>query len=799
MPPHDPDPSVPASPAEVSGGMAGLVRAFDWAGTPLGPMAGWSRGLQVVVDLMLAHPQPAAVLWGPELVQVHNDGLATMAGGRPSSLGRPTRECWPGAWHVNGPTCERVLGHGESVLVEDRPLFGPGRDDVGDASFTLSYGPARDDDGRVAGVFVTAVETTAKVRAERDRDRLEAERRRAEAGLRDSEGLFRALVTASSNAVYRMSPDWSEMRRLEGREFLADTTSPDSSWLDVYIPADDRPLVLAAIRAASRARRPFELEHRVRRADGSVGWTLSRAIPMLGGDGEIVEWFGAASDITDRKRTEAALRESEARLRAVASSLPNAAVFVVDPDLRYILAAGQDLESAELAADLEGRTLAEALPPSLAAERAVSYRRALAGESFRVEHADHGRSYVTHGVPLRDPGGAVAAALAVSYDITDRVRAEEGRRQAEGRLRLALAAARMGTWWWDVAGDAHGRDANLNALLGLPAEGTVRPLAEFLGHVHPDDRGRVADAFERTVRLGRPMVVEFRVVRPDGSVRWLRDQGDVFGEGGRARMTGACVDVTELKEVEAALRRSRDELEDRVIERTAELGEALAARRELLGRVVTAQEDERRRVSRDLHDVLGQELAALVLSLGVLGEALPDDAPGRGRLRDVEAIVNRIGREAHDLAFDLRPTVLDDIGVGPALELYAARWSARAGIPCDFLSLGLDGDRLPPGVETAAYRIVQEALTNVAKHAGAAWVSVVIELDWGELLLLVEDDGRGFDTGREAHRRLGLLGMRERLVLIGGALRVDFAPGEGTTIRASLPLDAGPRPTIAGP
>ncbi|MET0386032.1 MAG: PAS domain S-box protein [Polyangiales bacterium] len=139
------------------------------------------------------------------------------------------------------------------------------------------------------------------------------ERKAAEQALRRSEERFRALVTASSDVVYRMSADWREMRELHGREFIADTKSPTTSWLETYIHPDDQMRVLAVIEDAIAHKRAFELEHRVLRVDGSVGWTFSRAIAVLDANGEIIEWFGAASDITARKQIEEQLRESDRR------------------------------------------------------------------------------------------------------------------------------------------------------------------------------------------------------------------------------------------------------------------------------------------------------------------------------------------------------------------------------------------------------------------------------------------------------------------------------------------------------
>ena len=159
--------------------------------------------------------------------------------------------------------------------------------------------PVFDDDGCVLCISHTTSDVTDRVRTA--------------AAIRASEARFRALTHASADVIYRMSPDWSEMRQLDGRGFVEDTANPRRLWLDDYIPPEDQPLVHAEIENAIRNRRVFELEHRVRRVDGSAGWTLSRAVPMFGADGEIEEWIGAASDITERKTAEEKLKELDRR------------------------------------------------------------------------------------------------------------------------------------------------------------------------------------------------------------------------------------------------------------------------------------------------------------------------------------------------------------------------------------------------------------------------------------------------------------------------------------------------------
>ncbi|MGI4833501.1 MAG: PAS domain-containing protein [Janthinobacterium lividum] len=262
------------------------------------------------------------------------------------------------------------------------------------------------------------------------------ERAKIEEALQKSEQQLHSFVTASSDTLYRMDADWQQMRSLQGRNFMSPTSAPSDNWFTRYIPPADQAAVRAAVQAAIKDQRFFELEHRVFRADGSVGWTFSRAVPVLGPQGELVEWFGTATDITARKQAEEALRASEEQLRMLVESLPGAAIFVVDANLRYLVAEGDALHRAGLRpADLLGRTVHEALPPELWLPHEAHYRAALAGQPFALEHEAHGRAFATRGVPLHHAPGHAPAVLAVSYDITERRQAEETLRKSEAKLK----------------------------------------------------------------------------------------------------------------------------------------------------------------------------------------------------------------------------------------------------------------------------------------------------------------------------------------------------------------------------
>jgi PAS domain S-box-containing protein len=456
------------------------------------------------------------------------------------------------------------------------------------------------------------------------------------------------------------------------------------------------------------------------------------------------------------------------------------------------------------------------------------------------------------------PDGTLVGLATVSRDVTDERRAREALAGSEARLAAELAAvsglhalagrlltapdaaaaldavvaAAVALHGSDM-GTAQVWDQAAGVLRFAAARGFEPAALAALPPIPPDDPSTCA----AVVRTGRRVVVEdfeadpaFAAHRGTAAALGYRAahstplttrRGELLGvfttqyrsphrpADRELRLTDLlarqAADWLERARAEEGVRRARDELEERVAARTTELAaandallgearereQAEAARNDLLRRLATAQEDERRRVARDLHDQVGQQLTALTLGLQAARDRGADAAPLAGLQRTAE----QVARGVHDVALRLRPTALDDFGLAEALKSAAEEWRRAGGAAVALDTDGLGAGRLPPEVETALYRVVQEAVHNALKHARARRVSVLVERHHDRVTAIVEDDGSGFDTEAAlAHPptgRLGLVGMRERLSLVGGTLEVESALGAGTTVFARVPLPEG--------
>jgi PAS domain S-box-containing protein len=368
-------------------------------------------------------------------------------------------------------------------------------------------------------------------------------------------------------------------------------------------------------------------------------------------------------------------------------------------------------------------------------------------------------------------------AVQIAHEITEDLRKREtSLRESQALLNDAQKLSHVGYCQYSPHDGCMLWSEELYRMHGLDARTFVPTYESAMAYVHADDRPGWREVLARTLRDGAPFASEFRIVRADGTVRHLRSLGEVMRDpaGDTVRVLWSVLDITEQRQTEDALRNSAEQL-------TA-----------LSRRLVEVQEAERRKLSRELHDRVGQNLTALSINLDILRTSLCGDANAehRARLRDSCALLESTADSIEDVMAELRPPMLDDYGLVPALHWYAREFSKRTGI--DVAVRGAEGaERSGPDVEITLFRIAQEALNNVAKHARARKVHIDFEAPEGHSILTVTDDGIGVANSLASEERqrpgLGMVTMRERAEAAGGAFSVTSPARGGTQIRVDMP------------
>ena len=549
-----------------------------------------------------------------------------------------------------------------------------------------------------------------------------------------------------------------------------------SWWRDRVHPDDLQRAEEVAAQAIIGDAPGWSSEYRFRRRDGSWAWVASRCAIERDDRGRARRAVGAMIDVSK-------LRETESLLRQVLDTLP-VGVAVMDRagDLLLYNPASGRIWGGTIVSGRErwvkskgywhasGQAIA---PDEWASRYALDEGRTSRDELIDIETFEGRRKTIeNYAAPVRDGAGAITGAVIVNDDVTERVRAEEALRKTERLLVDAEKLGQTGSWEQDLASEQIiNTEANLRLFFGDDRSKGAR-LEDYVEALHPDDRDWVARRRGELLSGTGSGDIEYRVVWPDGSVHWIFGRATVVrDQGGRLiRVYGTNADVTERK-------RAEEELAQRALQQEA-----------LSRKLIEAQEAERRAVARELHDDFGQVLTALKLNLQRRDR---DDS-------ETIALVDGAIARMRELAQDLRPPLLDEFGLEASLSWYVEREAKRAGLAFH-LSLAHLEKRPPIAVETTCFRIAQEAITNVIRHAQARAVDVELSHANGTLQLVVRDDGHGFDVAAARRRAAqggsqGLLGMQERVALAGGELEIDSAPARGTAIRARLPLAAGGSP-----
>lgn len=518
--------------------------------------------------------------------------------------------------------------------------------------------------------------------------------------------------------------------------------------------------------------------------DGSHKIILNSAVPLRSPQGELQGAIVVNEDITDRRRAQEEMRISREFFQ---SAFDAAAIGMAICDI-----AGRYLNVNRAQREIVGYCEQELLSMSY---QDITYPDDLENNVSLLDGLMAGKatSFRTEKRYVRKDGRVVWVLLVVSLisdehgrplysigqmiDIDRQKRIEDDLRANRESLANAQRLARIGDWQWSLAENTAYWSEETFRIFGLQAGSTEASPGAFFASVHPDDHSRVKNALNTAIAQHKLFSIDHRIRLPDGTERMVHSQGEVlYGpQANPLRVLGTVQDISERKQIELALLNSREQLR------------AMSAYQESL------LEGERKHIAREVHDELGQLLTALKMDISLLRLRFGSDPELQQKAEEMRVLVEKTINVVRYVASNLRPAALDH-GIVPAIEWLAEDFSHRWEMPCE-VSLQGEDIFLDDVHATVIFRVVQESLTNVARHAQAAWVIITLRRGDHGLSLTVQDNGRGFDPAVIRKRQsFGLLGMRERVLALGGTLRIDSVAGKGTTVVIELPFHDNENP-----
>jgi PAS domain S-box-containing protein len=564
-------------------------------------------------------------------------------------------------------------------------------------------------------------------------------------------------------------------------EIVKNTVS--AAWWIERVHPDDRQRVEKGFYAVVKNNtvEKWQDEYRFRKADGSYAEVLDRGYILRNDQGSAIRMIGAMLDITEQKNTGKELRESEARFRNLMEGIDSIAVQGYSPDgiTRFWNKASEKLYGYTQQEAIGRNLLDLIIPDEMKNEvsRAIN-NMAETGEpvpsgELELKHKDGSPIPVLSSHTIVKVPGHSQELFCLDIDIAWRRKAEEALRLNKDLLNASQSLSKTGGWEWNAETQAMYWTEETYRIHDLsPFEiepGSKEHIRLSSQCYRKDDRPVVLAAFQRCLKKGIPYDLELPFTTIKGRRLWIRTSAQPVIEGGKTvRVIGNIIDITERKLAEIEIKRSKELL------------------RNLNKRLNEIREEERTLLSRELHDQFGQALTALKIDLNDLQYQIRTSPDASAKLSDMIGMVSNIIRDVQRISSDLRPEILYDLGLVPAIEWVTGSFEKRTGVKCTLETD--DHNYSDPTINLALFRILQESLTNVIRHAKASSVFVSLQHKKDGTIMTISDDGTGIaEKCIESSKSLGIIGMQERARQIGGSLEITSGKKAGTTLTIRIP------------
>jgi len=545
---------------------------------------------------------------------------------------------------------------------------------------------------------------------------------------------------------------------------------------------EEVPKVAAAEEASFKNMSPFNVEMRSKHLPGEQGWVHIQSTPRKLADGRVI-WDGIMTDITESKKAELKIKEANKRFEMIARAT-NDAVYELDlvtgeswHNETFLLLFNSDIAAGNIKPDIDGWKIK--LHPDDSERVITKLRKTLVGTSdtwadeFLFQKVDgsylpfYDRAFIS-----RDETGKAVRMIGSMTDISGIKKAEEALKESESYLRTILDTEPECVKVLNSKGEL--LSMNPAGLAMIEADNQQQVLGRRMTEL-VDEKYRIGfNRLSKEVFNGNSGTFEFEVTGLKGSRRWLETHAVPLKDtaGKIITLLGVTRDITQRKKHEAEITNTTEQL------------------RQLTSHLQTVREDERKRIAREIHDELGQQLTAIKMDTVWIDQQIPVETVAiKDKLQNMLELLDGSHQSVRKILNELRPAVLDDNGLLEALQWQGRQFTESTGTPMHFAS-NQTSIKLPQETAICIFRVYQEALTNIMRYAGAGKVLSSLNIINNSIILTIEDDGKGFDTGMaETKKRFGLLGMKERVNSLKGKFDLVSSPGKGTKIVISLPYN----------